>query len=65
MENGRSGIQVDDFWKGPIVLEDCKFNYNQHSGLMLNAIDYPAEKTFFKVFKQGEPNAKLLNSYSA
>ena len=27
-ENGRSGIQVDDFWKGPIVVEDTKLVNN-------------------------------------
>jgi hypothetical protein len=27
-ENGRSGIQVDDFWKGPIIVEDTKLVNN-------------------------------------
>jgi hypothetical protein len=57
IENGRSGIQVDDFWKGPIIIEECKLNYNQHSGLMLNAPDYPTDLAFFKVFKYGESNS--------
>lgn len=28
LENGRSGIQVDDFWKGPILIEDAKIYFN-------------------------------------
>jgi len=56
IQNGRSGVQVDDFWKGPLIFEDCKFNMNKHSGIILNATDYPADHNFFKTFKAGETN---------
>ena len=46
------------------MIEECKLIYNQLSGIILNASEYPSEQTLFKMFKQGESSsaANLFNS---
>lgn len=43
VQNNRTGLQVEDFWKGPIILEETKFSFNKYSGIILSASDYPAD----------------------
>jgi len=48
VNNNRSGIVVDNFWKGPVILEECKFTYNKHSGVILTSNEFPSNLDFFK-----------------
>jgi hypothetical protein len=52
VNNIRSGIVIDDFWKGPVLLQDCKFTFNKHSGVILTSNDYPTDIEFFKAGKE-------------
>lgn len=60
--NNRSGIVIDDFWKGPVILEECKLTFNKHSGIILTSNEYPDHHEFFKSAKELSGSLRKLNT---
>ena len=60
--NNRSGIVIDDFWKGPVIFEECKFTFNKHSGIILTSNEYPDNHDFFKSNKDLSGSIRKLNT---
>ena len=60
--NNRSGIVIDDFWKGPVVLQECKLTFNKHSGIILSSNEYPDNHEFFKNPKELTGSLRKLNT---
>ena len=54
VSNARSGLLVEDFWKGQVLISQSKFNFNKHSGIILSAIDYPQDTSLFKSGKTND-----------
>jgi hypothetical protein len=57
--NDKSGAIIEDYWKGPMLFSDCKFNQNKHSGLIVSAVMQPAEHSSFN--KTYEASSIMIN----
>ena len=53
---------IDDFWKGPVILEECKLTFNKHSGIILTSNEYPINHDFFKSAKELSSSLRKLNT---
>lgn len=46
--NNKNGLAVEDYWKGPVLISDCKFNANKYNGVLLTASMQPVEQSLFR-----------------
>jgi hypothetical protein len=44
--NYSHGCWIDEHWKGPVSISQCRFSYNQESGLTVKAEKYPKSILF-------------------
>lgn len=61
--NSRTGLVVEEFWKGPVIVHESKFIQNKHSGIMLSSLYHPPNE--MSLFRSSRANdiSSLLSSF--